>query len=66
MAELPLPGEVWESDDNVRRTIVMPAVLLARLAASAERRDMSVSDLLVEFAEAGLRREEQRCQEQGD
>jgi len=54
-----LPGEVWESDDSVRRTIVMPAHLLARHAGSAERRDMSVSDLLVEFAEAGLRREEQ-------
>jgi hypothetical protein len=54
-----LPGEVWESDDYVRRTIVMPMVLVARLAASAERRGVSISDLLVEFAEAGLRREEQ-------
>ncbi len=54
-----LPDEVWESDDYVRRTIVMPAVLVARLAASAERRGVSISDLLVEFAEAGLRREEQ-------
>jgi hypothetical protein len=53
-----MPGEVWESDDYVRRTIVMPVVLVARLAASAERRGESISDLLVEFAEAGLRREE--------
>jgi hypothetical protein len=53
------PGEAWASDDSVRRTIVMPAQLLARLAASAEQREMSVSDLLVEFAEAGLRREDQ-------
>jgi hypothetical protein len=54
-----LPGDVWESDDYVRRTVVMPLVLVARLAATAERRGVSVSDLLVEFAEAGLRREEQ-------
>ncbi|HTA07598.1 MAG TPA: hypothetical protein VK836_03775 [Streptosporangiaceae bacterium] len=53
------PGEVWESDDYVRRTVVMPVVLFARLAASAERRGVSINDLLVEFAEAGLRREEQ-------
>jgi hypothetical protein len=53
------PGEVWESDDYVRRTVVMPVVLVARLAASAEQRGVSISDLLVEFAEAGLRREQQ-------
>src|ERR1700730_4593799 len=48
------PGEVWESDDCVRRTVVMPIVLAERLAAQAERRGLSVSDLLVEYAEAGL------------
>jgi len=50
------PGEVWESDDRVRRTVIMPAVLAERLAAQAERRGLSISDLLVEFAEEGLRR----------
>ena len=49
------PGEVWESDDTVRRTVVLPAVLAERLAAQAGRRGLSVSDLLVEYAEEGLR-----------
>ena len=43
-------GEVWESDDCVRRTVVMPIALAERLAARAEQRDLSVSDLLVEYA----------------
>lgn len=51
------PDQVWESDDWVRRTIVMPAVLAERLAATAERRGLSVSDLLVEYTEEGLRRD---------
>jgi hypothetical protein len=51
------PGEVWESDDFVRRTVVMPIVLAERLAAQAERRGLSVSDLLVEYAQEGLRRD---------
>jgi hypothetical protein len=51
------PGEVWESDDRVRRTVIMPAGLAERLAAKAERRGLSISDLLVEFAEEGLRRD---------
>ncbi len=51
------PDQVWESDDGVRRTVVMPAVLAERLAAQAERRDLSVSDLIVEYAEEGLRRD---------
>ena len=50
-------GEVWESDDCVRRTVVMPIALAERLAARAEQRDLSVSDLLVEYAEEGLRRD---------
>jgi len=49
------PGEVWESDDCVRRTVVLPTVLAERLAAQAERRGLSVSDLLAEYAEEGLR-----------
>jgi hypothetical protein len=53
------PGEAWESDDFVCRTVVMPVALVSRLAARAERRGLSVSDLLVEYAAAGLRREEQ-------
>ena len=48
----------WESDDYVRRTVVMPIVLAERLAARAERRGSSVSALLVEYAEEGLRRDE--------
>jgi len=51
------PGDVWESDDYVRRTVVMPMVLAERLAAQAERRSLSVSDLLVEYAQEGLRRD---------
>ena len=51
------PDEVWESDDCVRRTVVMPIVLAEQLAAKAERRGLSVSDLLAEYAEEGLRRD---------
>ncbi len=51
------PGDAWESDDCVRRTVIMPAVLAERLAARAERRGLSVSDLLAEYAEEGLRRD---------
>jgi CopG-like RHH_1 or ribbon-helix-helix domain, RHH_5 len=53
-----VPAEAWESDDCVRRTVVLPAVLAERLAARAEQRGLSVSDLLAEYAEEGLRREE--------
>lgn len=45
----------WEHDDYVHRSVVLPAGLSERLAAEAERRDISVSDLLAEYAEAGLR-----------
>ncbi len=55
MSEIPV--EAWESDDCVRRTVVMPADLAERLAAQAERRKLSVSDLLAEYAEDGLRRD---------
>jgi hypothetical protein len=55
--ELGENGEVWENDDFVRRTVVMPTVLAERLAAQAERRGLSVSDLLVEYAEEGLGRD---------
>ena len=48
---------VWESDDCVRRTVVLPALLAERLAARAEKRGLSFSDLLVEYAEDGLRRD---------
>ena len=51
------PAEAWESDDSVRRTVVMPTVLAERLAARAEQRGLSVSDLLVQYAEEGLRRD---------
>ena len=52
-----VPDEAWESDDCVRRTVVMPTVLAERLAARAERRGLSISDLLAEYAEEGLRRD---------
>jgi hypothetical protein len=52
-------GETWESDDFVRRTVMMPAELAARLAAAADRRGLSVSDLLVVYADEGLQREPQ-------
>jgi predicted DNA-binding ribbon-helix-helix protein len=51
------PDQAWESDDGVRRTVVMPATLAERLAAQAERRALSVSELLIEYAEEGLRRD---------
>ena len=53
-----LSGEVWESDEYVRRTVVLPSSLAVRLAATAERRGLSVSDLIVEYAADGLRRED--------
>ena len=49
--------ETWERDDCVRRTVVLPTDLADRLAAEAERRGLSVSDLLIEYADKGLRRE---------
>ena len=53
------PDAVWESDDCVRRMVVLPIVLAERLADRAEKRGLSVSDLLVEYAEEGLRRDEE-------
>ena len=50
------PDDVWESDDCVRRTVVLPTELAERLAAEAERRGLSISDLLIEYADEGLRR----------
>jgi hypothetical protein len=52
-----LSDEVWENDDCVRRTVIMPTGLAERLAARAERRGLSVSDLLNEYAEEGLDRD---------
>jgi hypothetical protein len=49
--------EVWERDDCVRRTVVLPTELAERLADEAERRGLSVSDLLIEYADDGLKRE---------
>jgi hypothetical protein len=51
------PEDVWESDDCVRRTVVLPTELAERLAAEAERRGLSVSDLLIEYADEALRGE---------
>jgi len=48
--------EVWEHDDCVRRTVVLPTELAERLADEAERRGLSVSDLLIEYADDGLKR----------
>jgi CopG-like RHH_1 or ribbon-helix-helix domain, RHH_5 len=47
----------WEKDDWVRRTVVLPVALAERLAAVAEMRGLSVSDLLVIYAEEGLQRD---------
>ncbi len=47
--------DAWEHDDYVQRSVMLPAALAERLAAEAEQRDISVSDLLIEYAEAGLR-----------
>jgi hypothetical protein len=52
------PDDVWESDDCVRRTVVLPTELAERLAAEAELRGLSISDLLIEYAAEGLRRGE--------
>ena len=49
--------EVWESDDCVRRTVVIPARLAEALAARAEQRGLSFSDLLAEYAQQGLDRD---------
>ena len=46
----------WERDDSVHRTIVLPGDLAGRLAAEAGRRGISLSDLIAEYAEQGLRR----------
>ena len=51
------PEQVWESDDCVRRTVVLPARLAEQLAARAEQRELSFSDLLVEYAQDGLERD---------
>jgi len=51
------PEDVWESDVCVRRTVVLPIELAERLAAEAERRGLSVSDLLIEYTDEALRRE---------
>ena len=47
--------EGWEREDGVRRTIILPDGLAERLAAEAGRRGISLSDLLTEYAEQGLR-----------
>ena len=51
-----LGDEGWERDDSVHRTIVLPGDLAGRLAAEAARRGISLSDLIAEYAEQGLRR----------
>ena len=51
------PEDVWESDDCVRRTVVLPTELAERLAAEAERRGLSISDLLIEYTDEALPRE---------
>jgi hypothetical protein len=50
-----LGDEGWERDDSVHRTIVLASDLAERLAAEAGRRGISLSDLLAEYAEQGLR-----------
>ena len=50
-----LSDQGWERDDSVHRTIELPGDLAERLAAEAGRRGISLSDLLTEYAEQGLR-----------
>jgi hypothetical protein len=50
-----LGDDGWERDDSVHRTIVLPSDLAGRLAAEAEHRGISLSDLIAEYAEQGLR-----------
>ena len=56
------PDEGWERGANnagvedPRTTIVLPTELAERLAAEAEQRGLSVSDLLIEYADTGLQR----------
>ncbi len=52
-----IPNEAWEKDDCVRRTVVMPTALMEQLAARAEQRGLSISDLLAEYAREGLLRD---------
>jgi hypothetical protein len=52
-----MPVEAWECDDCVRRTVVLPTELAGRLATQAQRRGLSVSDLLAEYARQGLARD---------
>ena len=52
-----MADEAWESYDRVHRTLVLPAALAERLAARAEQRGLSFSDLLVEYAQEGLDRD---------
>jgi len=49
--------QAWECDDCVRRTVVLPTELAERLAAQAQRRGLSFSDLLTEYARVGLARD---------
>ena len=51
------PDGAWERDDYVRRSIMLPAGLAERLATEAGRRGVSVSDLLIEYAEEALQPE---------
>ena len=53
-----MPVEAWECADCVSRTVVLPTELADRLAAEAQRRGLSVSDLLAEYARQGLARDE--------
>ena len=48
------PYGAWEHEDYVHRSVVIPAALAERLAAEAERRGLSVSALVIEYAETGL------------
>jgi hypothetical protein len=50
-----LSDEGWERNESVHRTIVLSSDLAGRLAAEAGRRGISLSELLTEYAEQGLR-----------
>ena len=51
------PSRCGNATTAFRRTVVLPTELAERLAAQAQRRGLSVSDLLTEYARVGLTRD---------
>jgi hypothetical protein len=45
---------VWEQEEKVRRTVVLPRDVCERLAAEAARRGVTFDELVAEYVAAGL------------